>query len=466
MSLRWRWALGLGVVAALAIGLITIAAVVSADRQLRGALDADLRERASELARWTGTLDTTSRVERGRLLPRIVDFDAVVQAFDSSGAVRLRIGPEGVVPPVEATDLEVLNGDGRWPIRNIEIRGAPYRMITVPIQLRSRTGPTPLGFQIAIDHSDVDANLTALTRRLVLIGVIGVLLVGFTGWLLASRAVRPITDLTDTAERIASTERLEPAGQLDMSAPAEIGRLARAFSSMLAALSTSRQEQQRLVSDAGHEFRTPITALTTNLELLRRQGDRIAADQRDQLIEAALAESGQLADLATELVDLASDVHHADEPMTDIDLELLAAEVADRFRHLGAGTVTVSGAGNTVPGRRSQLERALGNLVDNASKWAQGTVEIVLQGYTVGVRDDGPGIPEDDLGHIFRRFYRSEEARATPGSGLGLAIVEHLVRAHGGTVFARNLPGGGAEVGFSLPQGRTSGADGPGVRTP
>ena len=453
MSLRWRWALGLGVVAALAIGLITTAAVVSADRQLRGAVDADLRRRASELARWTGNLDTSNRAERARILPRIVDFDAVVQAFDSSGTVVLRIGPEGVIPPVEPVDLEVLNRTGHRPIRNIEIRDTPYRMITGPIQLRSGNGTSRLGFQIAIDHSRVEANLAALTRRLVLIGVIGVLLVGFTGWLLASRAVRPITDLTDTAERIASTERLEPAGQLDMSAPAEIGRLARAFSSMLAALSASRQEQQRLVSDAGHEFRTPITALTTNLELLRRQGDRISGEQRDELINAALAESTQLADLAAELVDLAADVHHADEPMTLIDLESLAVEVADRFGHLGTRTVTVSGRGTTVTGRRSQLERALGNLVDNATKWAQGTVEIVLEDSTVTVRDDGPGVPEEDLPHIFQRFYRAEEARTAAGSGLGLAIVEHLVRAHDGTVFARNLPGGGAEVGFSLSRG-------------
>ena len=452
MSLRWRWALGLGVVAAVAIGLITAAAVVSADRQLRGAVDADLRQRASELARWTGNLDTTSRFERGRILPRIVDLDAVVQAFDSTGTVLLRIGPEGVIPPVEQADLDVLDRDGDRLIRNVEVGDTPYRMITMPIRLRSGDDRSPLGFQIAIDHSSVDANLAALTGRLVLIGVIGVLLVGFTGWLLASRAVRPITNLTDTAERIASTERLDSAGHLDVSAPAEIGRLAGAFSSMLSALSNSRQEQQRLVSDAGHEFRTPITALTTNLELLRRQGDRISGEQRDELIDAALVESNQLADLAAELVDLASDVHHVDEPMTGIDLDSLAAGVADRFRHLHALAIVVSGTGSTVTGRRSQLERALGNLVDNATKWAETTVEIVLQGCTVSIRDDGPGVPEEDLSRIFRRFYRSNEARTTPGSGLGLAIVEHLVRAHGGTVFAHNLSGGGAEVGFSLPQ--------------
>ncbi len=452
MSLRWRWALGLGVVAALAIGLITLAAVISTERQLSGTLDTDLQHRASELSRWTGSLDTRNRGERVRGLPRIVDFDAVLQAFNRDGSVQLRIGREGSPLPVEEVDLAILADDGPRLIRDIVVGDHRYRMITMSIRLRTPEGAAPLGFQIALDRSSVDANLAALTSRLILIGIVGVLLVGFTGWVLASRAVRPIADLTDKAEHIASTERLDTVGKLDIEAPGEIGRLSGAFSSMLNALATSKREQQRLVSDAGHEFRTPVTALRTNLEILRRQGDRISEKQRRELIEDALFESNQLADLAAELVDLASDVHHTDEPLTEIDLRSLGAEVADRFRHLSAKTVTVSGAGATIIGRRSQIERAVGNLADNAVKWADTKVEIELDGNTVAVRDDGPGIPEEDLPHIFRRFYRSEGARTTPGSGLGLAIVEQLVEAHSGRVFACNLPGGGAEVGFTLPE--------------
>ncbi len=451
MSLRRRWALGLGVVAAVAIGLITIAAVVSAERQLRGAVDADLRQRASELARLPGDQRIEGRAPRARLLPRIVDLDAVVQALDEDGAVLLRIGPEGVIPPVEAADLGVLAEAGRSLVRDVEIAGVAFRMITFSVRLPTGGGPSAVAFQIATDRSRVDANLAELTRRLVTIGVLGVLLVGFTGWLLASRAVRPITDLTDAAERIASSERIDAGGRLDMSAPGEIGRLARAFSSMLASLRRSREEQQRLVTDAGHEFRTPITSLTTNLEILRRQGDRLSRDQSQDLIEAALAESRQLAGLAAELVDLSTDAHHTDEPTVPVDMRRLADEVAGRFRQLSEKEITVSGAGATVRGRRSQLERALGNLVDNAAKWADSAVEIVLDGASVTVVDDGPGIPEEAIPHIFDRFYRSRDVRSTPGTGLGLSIVEHLIVANGGAVTARNGPGGGAEVGFTLP---------------
>ena len=454
MSLRWRWALGVGVVAAVAIGLITVAAIVSAERQLRGAVDADLRQRAGELTRRSGSIRIEGRAQRDRLLPRIVDLDAVVQAFDSNGAVILRIGPEGVVPPIDPADLNILRGGGRSLIRDVEMDGVPFRMITVRFRPVPGDTQSTVAFQIAVNRSRVDANLDELTRRLVTIGVIGVLLVGFTGWLLASAAVRPITNLTDRAERIASAERIDVGGRLDITAPGELGRLAKAFSSMLASLRVSREEQQRLVSDAGHEFRTPITALTTNLEILRRQGDRLPAEKRQDLTEAALAESRRLAGLAAELVDLATDAHHTDEPTTEVDLRLLADEVADRFRQLSDREITISGVGATVRGRRSQLERALGNLVDNATKWADKTVVIALDGTSVTVTDDGPGIPENDIAHVFDRFYRSHDVRSTPGTGLGLSIVEHLIAAHGGSVRARNGAAGGAEVGFVLPATR------------
>ena len=451
MSLRWRWATGLGLVAALAIGLITLAAVFSVEQRLRGAMDQDLRDRASRVHELTEGLFNQGRERRGVPLPRVVNYDAIFQAFDRDGNVLLRVGPEGVTPPVDDADLEVIAGDSPALLRDVRIGGSPYRMITVRALVRDGSRRALVAFQILTDQSRLESNLAALTGRLFLIGAIGVLLVALTGWIMASRAVRPISDLTGAAERVASTDDLDAVERVDTSAPAEIGRLATAFQSMLDSLRASRREQQRLVSDAGHEFRTPITALKTNLEVIRRRGDRIEEEERTELIEAALRESNQLARLASELVDLTSDVRHAAEPVQQVDLTTLALELGARYSKLADADVTVSGRGGLVAGRPTQLERAAGNLVDNAVKWADRRVEVVLEGTTVTVRDDGPGIPEDDLPNIFRRFYRSAEARSMPGSGLGLAIVDHLITAHGGTVFARNAAGGGAEVGFTLP---------------
>ena len=451
MSLRWRWATGLGLVAALAIGLITLAAVFSVERRLRGAMDQDLRERASRVHELAEGLFRQSRERRGVLLPRVVDYDAILQAFDRDGTVLLQVGPEGVTPPVDRADLEVITGNSPALVRDVRVGGTLYRMITFRALAREGTQTTELAFQILTDQSRLQSNLAALTGQLFLIGAIGVLLVALTGWIMASRAVRPITDLTGAAERVASTDDLDAVKRVDTSAPAEIGRLAKAFQSMLDSLRASRREQQRLASDAGHEFRTPITALKTNLEVIRRRGGRLDEEERTELIEAALRESNQLARLAAELVDLTSDVRHAAEPVQEVDLTALAMALRSRYDQLDKAQVTVSGSGAVVSGRPTQLERAVGNLIDNAIKWAGGRVEIVLDGTTVTVRDNGPGIPRDDLPHVFRRFHRSAEARSMPGSGLGLAIVDHLIGAHGGEVFARNSADGGAEVGFTLP---------------
>ena len=454
MSLRWRWALSLGMVAALAIGLTAWAATLSAERQLRGALDADLRYRAEQVnqgAEALAALRTTQQEGRPSRRSRIVDLDAALQVIDQQGAVVLRVGLKDETLPVEDADWAVLKGMAESVIRDVRIGHHTYRMITARLRrplLESNTGAV---FQIARDTSVVNANLAGFTRRMVPIGAVGILLAGITGWLLASRAVRPITELTEAAEQIAATERLDAGRTLNRSAPGEIGRLATAFSSMVSALVASRRKQQQLVSDAGHEFRTPITALKTNLEVLLRQGSDLSDPKRRQLVEAALAESNQLADLAIELVDLSTDGGPDQEDFDEVDTEDLAADVARRFRRLGDKELVVTGGGAVVRGRRSQLERVLGNLVANAVRWTSTRVEIRLEGGRVTVLDDGPGISPDDLPHVFDRFYRSADARSMPGAGLGLAIVQHLVVSHGGEVFAANRPEGGAAVGFSLP---------------
>jgi signal transduction histidine kinase len=100
----------------------------------------------------------------------------------------------------------------------------------------------------------------------------------------------------------------------------------------------------------------------------------------------------------------------------------------------------------TVEGVPERLERAVWNLLENAGKWTApgSSVDITLAGGELRVRDHGPGIAAEDLGHVFDRFYRASSARSLPGSGLGLAIVREVAEAHGGSVSAEDAPGGGA----------------------
>jgi two-component system sensor histidine kinase MprB len=112
-----------------------------------------------------------------------------------------------------------------------------------------------------------------------------------------------------------------------------------------------------------------------------------------------------------------------------------------------------------LPGDPQALERAVTNLLDNAAKWSPpgGTVTTSLDGGVLCVSDQGPGIADQDLPHVFDRFYRSAEARTLPGSGLGLAIVRHAVERHGGTVTAARAPEGGTLMVARFPSSRPLG---------
>ena len=173
---------------------------------------------------------------------------------------------------------------------------------------------------------------------------------------------------------------------------------------------------------------------------------------RQRLLEDVEGESRELTDLVNELVQLATDSRDA-EDFEPVDLGVVADRVAVLFRRRTGREITVGAEQVVVMGRRHSLERAISNLVDNALKFDAGgvaRVEIQVRGTTVSVSDRGPGLADTEQHRIFDRFYRATEARSLPGSGLGLSIVHDVATSHGGAVFARNRPGGGAVIGFTL----------------
>ena len=346
-------------------------------------------------------------------------------------------------------------------IRTVSVGGDKYRMATVVGPL----GATQWVRELA-GESEV---LRRLRWQFVLLGLAATLLAALAGWLLAAGFLRPIQKLRSATDRIAETQNLtEP---VDTSGQDEIASLGRSFNAMITALSTSREQQQRLIIDASHELRTPLTSLRTNIETANRPR-RLSDDDNREVMGAALAEVQELTTVISELVELATD-RTADEPIAAVHLVDLANDVAERTRRRtdrvilvnetpsAMGTVVNVGATghsgtaevDACMGRPRMLERAIANLVENAVKYSTPGSGITIEVSTgsVLVVDEGPGIDAQDLPHIFDRFYRSDQARAAQGSGLGLAIVHQIVERHGGHVSARNKPGRGAAVGFTLP---------------
>jgi two-component system sensor histidine kinase MprB len=150
---------------------------------------------------------------------------------------------------------------------------------------------------------------------------------------------------------------------------------------------------------------------------------------------------------------LATDVR-SEEPVEPVDLGELVVDVAARYRRRTGRTIDVTTNGTaTVEGRRSMLDRALSNLLDNALKFSppEQAVAVSVTGGHVEVADRGSGIAVDDRARVFDRFYRSAGARTQPGSGLGLSIVAQIVELHGGTVLLDPREGGGTIARLELP---------------
>ncbi|CAB4810646.1 unannotated protein [freshwater metagenome] len=236
----------------------------------------------------------------------------------------------------------------------------------------------------------------------------------------------------------------------------ETSRLAQAFSSMLGALHESRMRQRMLVQDAGHELRTPVTSIRTNVDVLRRHPN-LDGEDRSKVLDDLHSEVTQVSTMVEELVLLASGDLEEDDSPGVVRLDDLIKVAADRTSRRFACKVSVDIEPTSINGSARGLDRAISNLLNNACKFSPSgsPIEVALKDGRVTVRDHGPGIEAGDLPHVFQRFYRATAARTQPGSGLGLAIVDQVVRSHGGTAFAENHPGGGAIVGFSLPADRT-----------
>jgi len=444
VKLRTRIAVVAAVAVAVAVVLVSAAAFVVARQQLRSEVDESLIERAVTIQRFgddpRGLVGSQGPMGSGFGFlsgGRGAAFDTVYyQVTLPTGEVLIPEGQEALPPadPDVTSDALVLS--------DTRVDAVHVRMATVNTEV--------LGLvQIARPLTEVDAALAGLAAALFAFGLIGVLLAAGAGLLIARSALKPIDELAEAAEHVAETQDL--AARIDITSSDEVGRLAAEFNAMMAALETSRYEQQRLVRDAGHELRTPLTALRTNIELLGRTRD-LTDEQRTELITAADAEVKDLSLLVGEVVDLASD-RYTEGPIEDLRLDKIAVSSVERAERRFDVEVELDVAPSPVRGRPSALARAVDNLVDNAVKWGgdDGPIEVAVHGGRVTVRDHGPGIEEADRDQVFDRFYRSAAARSMPGSGLGLSIVKQVVDAHGGTVFTKPAEGGGAIVGFSIP---------------
>jgi two-component system sensor histidine kinase MprB len=366
------------------------------------------------------------------------DAAGFVQQIAADGTVRRGDPTDTGKLPLDARALATArSGTGRY-FTDTHVGGVHLRVLTIGIGNEG-------AIQVARPLTEVDDELSRLLMQLAIVAGIGVLLAVALGLIVAQTALGPIRRFTRTTEALTAdpdlSHRLEETGR------DELTRLARSFNRTLDALEISAAAQANLVADASHELRTPIASLRANIQVLE-DADRLAPGDLADLRADIITELDELTALVGDIVELARGSRPADR-LDDVQLDTLVSALVDRFeRRFPQLGYTRTLEPTVVSGEPERMARAISNLLDNASKWSPpgGTIEVLLRDGTVSVRDHGSGFAEQDLPHVFDRFYRSSDARPTTGSGLGLAIVRQAAESHGGTVEALNAPDGGGLV--------------------
>ena len=323
--------------------------------------------------------------------------------------------------------------------RTVFLAGPPFglpgelRVAAVPI----RGGGTVIA---AVAYNPVAESLATLGRALVIGTPVLLVLLAGAVWLIVGSTLRPIAELRRGAQDVTRTG--QPRALPVPAAHDEVHSLAITLNDMLSRLGAAQQRQRGLVSDTAHELRSPIASIRAQLEVALDHPD---SQDWQQTGSDVLADTLRLAALAEDLLVLAR-LDEADKPRAarDVELAALAADVVSRYPDAPVPVVLAQAEPCQVTGDPDGLGRMLGNLIDNAARYARTQVAVSLtldgQAARLCVADDGPGIPAVDRERAFGRFTRLEADRSRDGedgggAGLGLAIVRATAWAHGGSAW-------------------------------
>ena len=409
---------------------------------LETALDRELALRSQDLAALVSQPHASlARDSSGRLVER---GESYAQLLDARGRVLEATRPLGTVPLLDAGEMREARQrplySNRPPLPGLD---EPSRLLAVPVGTRILV--------VGATRQDRAETLASFRQELLIAGPIALLLASLVGYALAGLSLQQVESMRRRAAAISAEtpgERLPvpPSGD-------ELERLGTTLNEMLDRLEAALERERGFVADAGHELRTPLALLRTELELAARQAATEA--ELRAAVDAASRETDRLSQLAEDLLLIArADRGRLPLRVEEVDVDELFSSVVSRF-DWRAPVSRRSADGLCVHADRLRLEQALGNLVDNALRHGGGMVELAAREedgrVELHVRDGGAGFPDGFLDRAFDRFARADPARGAGGAGLGLAIVRTIALAHGGSAHAVNRPAEGADVWLALP---------------
>ena len=344
-------------------------------------------------------------------------------------------------------------------LQNPNFKGAyeekSYDLVNASVNI----GKVYIGYYGPYFYNDSDVKyIKTLNQVLLGAGVLALILSIIMGSFLANRLSKPIRKVIENAKRISKGEF--DTKIIESSNTKEIVELTDTINILGETLGTQETLRKRLSSDIAHELRTPLTTLQSHLELMI-DGIWLADEERlKSLYEEAVRLGKMVGDLG-KVAQLEGENLVLDKTEIDIDQigESVIKAVEGEFFKKGISLVYKGEKSKTI-GDLDKIKQIFMNLVSNALKYTKTggqvdvTVNKTLDKIIINVKDNGMGIPEEDLPHIFERFYRVDKSRAriTGGTGIGLAITKALVEAHDGRIFAISKSGEGSSFTVELPE--------------
>jgi signal transduction histidine kinase len=457
LSIRLRLTIYWTAITALILFAAGLLILVMFSRAMWGALDAALIEEADT---------TAAAISHSAAIDTNLNLQRLSQEKDLGPGRRVRLIVGGHIA-FDAGNIAADLPDAVAATQSTTVDGARhrYRFAVVPLRVNGKTGLLEDG----ADAAPVRRTIAHLRNVLLLVIPVILALCVAGGYWMAGWALAPVNQVTGALARIGPRD-LRQRLPLPL-VHDEAGQLIAAINQLLERLELASAAQQRFVSEAAHELRTPLAVLRSGLEVTL-QRPRDAGESRTAL-EQAMGEVERLCAIAEDLLALARLDAEPALARAPVDLGEIAAEAsamaqtlaearhqvfAQNFdaQNLDETSANHAPKGVVVQGSAADLRRVVLNLLDNAIKFTpeHGRIEIGVsaQGPTalLTVRDNGPGIDPRDLDHIFDPFYRSRSA-AGVGSGLGLALGREIVRRHGGEIRAANRDEGGCEIRVRLP---------------
>lgn len=428
--------------AAIVFGIALIVAAVAMVILLRRSLTNDVR--ASALLRAETVADG---VRAGRPSSGIPAGDEeFVQVVDSDGAVIAASEHLAGLAPI--ADLR----PGESQRIGVTFEDDPFLAVALEAKASNQTYTVLAGRTL----ETVDESSAAVVGLLAAGVPLLILVVAGVTWRVVGRALEPVESMRAEVEAISTTElhRRVP----DPPGSDEITRLAATMNRMLARLEDGQIRQRRFVSDASHELRSPVATIRQHAEVARSHPEGTTTEE---LADVVLEENIRLQQLVDDLLLLSKlDEGTLQMNVETVDLDDVLFEEADRLRATTELRVDTRGvSAGRVTGDRSQLQKLVRNIVDNAARHATGRVSMTLSEsdgrVVMTVDDDGRGIPPVERDRIFERFVRLDESRDrdSGGSGLGLAIVSEIATAHRADVVVADGAAGGARFEVRFPAG-------------